>query len=178
MADVARQHPHLGDAVVAARRQLGEIAVRLDARRGGGDHEAFGEDLPVEPSASGAERRPHGHLLPSPEGAFGICSFWAVQQRVLSGEVEAAAAEFEHLASFANDLGLFAEEIDPGSGDLVGNFPQGYAHLALIGAATTLRHVACLRATHAGSRSASPLDHPAQRRARRAHRLVSRRGAT
>ena len=116
--------------------------------------------------------------LPGADHAFTACSFWLVQALALAGDLDAAHDVFDGVLAYANDLGLFAEEIDPGSGDLVGNFPQGYAHLALIGAATTLRHVACLRAAHAGSRSASPLDHPPQRRARSPHRLVPRRGAT
>ena len=76
--------------------------------------------------------------LPRGEGAFGICSFWAVQQRVLSGEVDVAHAEFEHLASFANDLGLFAEEIDPRTGEALGNFPQAFTHVGVINAARAI----------------------------------------
>jgi GH15 family glucan-1,4-alpha-glucosidase len=73
--------------------------------------------------------------LPPGEGAFGICSFWAVQQRVAAGEIEMARREFEHVASFANDVGLFAEEIDPRSGEALGNFPQAFTHVGAINAA-------------------------------------------
>jgi GH15 family glucan-1,4-alpha-glucosidase len=76
--------------------------------------------------------------LPPGEGAFGICSFWAIQQRVLADELDLATAEFEHLASFANDLGLFAEEIDPSTGEALGNFPQAFTHVGAINAARAI----------------------------------------
>jgi len=76
--------------------------------------------------------------LPGSEGAFGICGFWGVEARALQGEVAAARGDFERLLSFANDVGLFAEEIDPGSGAAIGNFPQAFTHVGLINAAVTL----------------------------------------
>jgi GH15 family glucan-1,4-alpha-glucosidase len=72
------------------------------------------------------------------EGAFGICSFWGVEARALQGEVAAAQSEFEHLVSFGNDIGLFAEEIDPRTGAALGNFPQAFTHVGLINAAVTI----------------------------------------
>jgi GH15 family glucan-1,4-alpha-glucosidase len=72
------------------------------------------------------------------EGAFGICSFWAVECRALEGDSEGAARAFDHVLSFANDLGLFAEEIDPATGAALGNFPQAFTHVGLINAALTL----------------------------------------
>lgn len=72
------------------------------------------------------------------EGAFGICSFWGVQARALQGEVDAADDQFRHLVSFANDVGLFAEQIDPQSGAALGNFPQAFTHVGLINAALTI----------------------------------------
>jgi GH15 family glucan-1,4-alpha-glucosidase len=76
--------------------------------------------------------------LPGGEAAFGLCSFWAVEALARMGELEAAAARFDHLLSFANDVGLYAEEIDPGSGAFLGNFPQAFSHVGLINAALTL----------------------------------------
>lgn len=76
--------------------------------------------------------------LPPGEGAFGIASFWAVDCRCLQGDVEGAAAAFERLCALANDVGLFAEEIDPTSGAQLGNFPQAFTHVGLIDAALTL----------------------------------------
>jgi GH15 family glucan-1,4-alpha-glucosidase len=72
------------------------------------------------------------------ESAFGICSFWSVEARALQGEVAEACAEFEHLLSFGNDVGLFAEEIDVRNGSAVGNFPQAFTHVGLINAAVTI----------------------------------------
>ncbi len=72
------------------------------------------------------------------EGAFGICSFWGVELRALAGDREGALADFEEILGFANDLGLFAEEIDPVTGAALGNFPQAFTHVGLINAAATL----------------------------------------
>jgi GH15 family glucan-1,4-alpha-glucosidase len=74
-----------------------------------------------------------------PEGAFGICGFWAVEYLALGGgTLQEAYDLFERLLKYGNDLGLFAEEVDPGSGDALGNFPQAFTHIGLISAALTL----------------------------------------
>jgi GH15 family glucan-1,4-alpha-glucosidase len=78
--------------------------------------------------------------LPGGEGAFGICCFWAVSYLAQSGDHDRAAAAFEHILTFANDLGLFAEEIDPHTGGALGNFPQAFTHVGLIDAALQLAH--------------------------------------
>jgi GH15 family glucan-1,4-alpha-glucosidase len=72
------------------------------------------------------------------EGAFGICSFWAVESLALGGDVAEAEALFEQLLAYANDVGLFAEEIDSATGAALGNFPQAFTHVGLINAALTL----------------------------------------
>lgn len=73
------------------------------------------------------------------EGAFGICSFWGAEYLALGGGTAAEAQEvFERLIGYANDLGLFAEEIDPETGDALGNFPQAFTHVGLINAALSL----------------------------------------
>ncbi len=77
--------------------------------------------------------------LPEPEGAFVACSFWAVDALVEQGRMEEARERFETLLGFGNDLGLFAEEIEPDTGVHCGNFPQAYSHLALIDAALLLQ---------------------------------------
>lgn len=68
------------------------------------------------------------------EGSFTICSFWLVSALVEIGEVERARALCERLLGYASSLDLYAEEIDPGSGRHLGNFPQAFTHLALINA--------------------------------------------
>jgi GH15 family glucan-1,4-alpha-glucosidase len=87
--------------------------------------------------------------LPQGEGAFGICSFWAVECRALSGDVAGATMDFERLVAYANDVGLLAEEIDPETGAALGNFPQAFTHVGLINAALTL--AACNEAPSAES---------------------------
>jgi GH15 family glucan-1,4-alpha-glucosidase len=73
------------------------------------------------------------------EGAFGICGFWAAEYLAMGGGTcEEACLLFERLCGFANDVGLFAEEIDPRGGDALGNFPQAFTHIGLINAALTL----------------------------------------
>jgi GH15 family glucan-1,4-alpha-glucosidase len=72
------------------------------------------------------------------EGAFGICSFLAVDHLAKRGLIRQAEEYFEYLCSFANDVGLFGEETDPDSGALLGNFPQGFSHVGLIQAALAL----------------------------------------
>ncbi|HEY4352670.1 MAG TPA: glycoside hydrolase family 15 protein [Paraburkholderia sp.] len=70
--------------------------------------------------------------LPPGEGTFLACSFWFVDNLALQGRVEEARAMYERLLSLANDVGLLAEEYDPSAGRLVGNFPQGFSHVALV----------------------------------------------
>lgn len=76
--------------------------------------------------------------LPGGEATFALCSFWLVDALAVSGRVDEARAVFEHVTSYANDVGLLAEEIDPSTGELLGNFPQGFSHMALIGSAVNL----------------------------------------
>src|SRR5215469_3531381 len=73
--------------------------------------------------------------LTGEEGTFVICSFWLVSALAKAGEVDWAEQLFDQLASYANDLGLLAEEIDTASGELLGNFPQAFSHIGLITAA-------------------------------------------
>jgi GH15 family glucan-1,4-alpha-glucosidase len=76
--------------------------------------------------------------LSGDEGAFGICSFWALEQLALRGELVTAENQFDHLLSFANDVGLFAEEVDSRSGEPLGNFPQAFTHVGLINVALAI----------------------------------------
>jgi GH15 family glucan-1,4-alpha-glucosidase len=76
--------------------------------------------------------------LKGQEGAFLCCSFWLAEALALGGELEQAEAVFERAVAYGNDLGLFSEEIDPASGELRGNYPQGLTHLSHIAAAVAL----------------------------------------
>jgi GH15 family glucan-1,4-alpha-glucosidase len=76
--------------------------------------------------------------LPGREGAFNLCTFWLVDALALSGRVDEAARIFEGLASRANHCGLLSEEIDPETGEFLGNFPQAFSHVGLINSAINL----------------------------------------
>jgi len=112
----------------------------------------YGYDDPASPRMRGTWRRIRERLSPAPgllyryepsrgagEGAFGICSAWAVEHLARGGgSVEEAVEWLERLLARANDVGLFAEEIDPRSGAALGNFPQAFTHVGVVNAVLTL----------------------------------------
>ncbi|MGD0603609.1 MAG: glycoside hydrolase family 15 protein [Streptosporangiaceae bacterium] len=71
------------------------------------------------------------------EGTFSLCSFWYVEALTRAGRVREARMIFEKMLTYANHLGLYAEEVGA-SGEALGNFPQAFTHLALISAAINL----------------------------------------
>jgi len=75
--------------------------------------------------------------LAGDEGTFSICSFWYVEALTRSGRVDHARLAFEKMLTYANHLGLYSEQIGA-TGELLGNFPQAFTHLALISAAYDL----------------------------------------
>ncbi len=79
--------------------------------------------------------------LPPGEGVFLPCSFWLADNYALQNRDSEALALFERLLSLRNDVGLLAEEYDPHARRQVGNFPQAFSHVALIGTALNLHGV-------------------------------------
>ena len=75
--------------------------------------------------------------LEGDEGTFSLCSFWYVEALTRAGRIREARWIFEKMLTYANHLGLYAEQIGP-SGEALGNFPQAFTHLALISAAYNL----------------------------------------
>ena len=75
-----------------------------------------------------------GDGLTGQEGTFSMCTFWLVEALARAGRLEEARFTFEKMLTYANHLGLYAEEIGP-SGEALGNFPQAFTHLGLISAA-------------------------------------------
>jgi GH15 family glucan-1,4-alpha-glucosidase len=75
--------------------------------------------------------------LEGDEGTFSLCTFWLVEALTRAGRLDEARLIFEQMLTYANHLGLYAEEIGP-SGEALGNFPQAFTHLTLISAAFNL----------------------------------------
>ncbi|MEV7501036.1 glycoside hydrolase family 15 protein [Streptomyces sp. NPDC093018] len=105
----------------------------VDAIRAGLGHDGF---LRRYDSAEDDDSVVDG--LPGGEGAFLACSFWLVDALRLTGRRKEARELFERLVRVANDVGLLAEEYDPGADRQLGNFPQAFSHLGLVNSALTL----------------------------------------
>jgi GH15 family glucan-1,4-alpha-glucosidase len=76
--------------------------------------------------------------LPGEEGVFSICTFWLAEALALCGQRAHGQRIFERMLGHANHLGLYSEELDPETGDFLGNFPQAFTHIALINCAHVL----------------------------------------
>jgi GH15 family glucan-1,4-alpha-glucosidase len=73
--------------------------------------------------------------LSGEEGTFLLCTFWLAQAQALAGNVRRAKDTFARTIAYANDVGLLAEEVDPETRELLGNFPQAFSHIGLVNAA-------------------------------------------
>ncbi|MEV6619175.1 glycoside hydrolase family 15 protein [Streptomyces sp. NPDC051051] len=73
--------------------------------------------------------------LPGDEGSFLLCTFWLAQVLALAGDPQEAREVFRRAAGHLNDVGLLAEEVEPSTGELLGNFPQALSHIGLVNAA-------------------------------------------
>ena len=88
----------------------------------------------------------HRYLSPDgldgQEGAFLLCSFWMLDCLTHSGRLDEAEALLDRLLGLANDVGLFAEEVDPATREQLGNIPQAFTHMALV---SSCAHLAAAR---------------------------------
>ena len=74
--------------------------------------------------------------LPGEEGVFSICTFWLAEALAMCGDMERAERIFQRMLRHANHVGLYSEELHPGTGEFLGNFPQAFTHIALINCAS------------------------------------------
>ncbi|MGH8907951.1 MAG: glycoside hydrolase family 15 protein [Egibacteraceae bacterium] len=108
--------------------------------------EAIRRDLAVPPYGF-LQRHRTKH---ADDGLALTCTFWLVDVLAMQGRVDEATALFERLLECGNDLGLFAQAYEPRTGELLGNFPQAFTHMALINSA---HHLVCAtRYPHHGHR--------------------------
>ena len=98
------------------------------------------EDL-TEPNTGLLYRYRTDDGLPGGEGCFIVNSFHLSQALAMGGRTDEAIEVFENVVSYASPLGLLSEEVDPETGDLIGNFPQAFSHIGLINAAYVLSRV-------------------------------------
>ena len=93
---------------------------------------------PDDPRIKGTIEAIERRLMVDGEGVFLACSFWMVDAYVMLGRLDDAHALFKRLVGLCNDVGLLSEEYDPASGQLLGNFPQAFSHVALLNSAFNL----------------------------------------
>ncbi|WP_019885240.1 glycoside hydrolase family 15 protein [Streptomyces purpureus] len=107
-------------------RVVGTIdAVREELGHGGLVRRYSTESLPVDG-------------LPGQEGAFLACTFWLADALLITGRADEARELFARLLALRNDVGLLAEEYEPVTGRQLGNFPQAFSHIGLVGTALAL----------------------------------------
>lgn len=84
------------------------------------------------------------------EGTFLLCTFWLAHAMALADQPGRAREVFERAISYRNDLGLLAEEVDPETGELLGNFPQAISHIGLVNAAWAISEAERRQAARVG----------------------------
>jgi carbohydrate kinase (thermoresistant glucokinase family) len=131
----------------------------IDDPRVRGTVAAIERDLMIDGLVLRYQTRAEVDGLPPGEGVFLPCSFWLANNYRLQGRDAEARALFERLLSLRNDVGLLAEEYDPHARRQLGNFPQAFSHLALIGTALSLHDVG--PAQQRGQRKDARLVNPA-----------------
>jgi GH15 family glucan-1,4-alpha-glucosidase len=111
--------------------------LRVDDPRMQSTIEAIKSDL-TSPEGFVYRYKDYDDGLSGEEGTFTICSYWLADNLIMQSKADEARGLFERLLATGNDVGLFSEQIDGQSGDLLGNFPQAFSHLGLINTAVQL----------------------------------------
>ncbi len=93
--------------------------------------------------------------LGPPEGTFLACTFWLISALVLAGRGDEAREMFENVLHYASPLGLYSEEMDPSSRQLLGNFPQALSHIGVVNAAVALAQAGVTGAVHSAKAAAA-----------------------
>lgn len=94
----------------------------------------------IEARLAGGPFLRRSEFIEQKEGAFLICTFWWINHLIMEGSLERAEELLDQMIARANPLGLYSEEIDPETGEFLGNFPQAFTHLALIESIINLEH--------------------------------------
>jgi GH15 family glucan-1,4-alpha-glucosidase len=92
-----------------------------------------------------------------PEGVFILCTLWLVNVLAQMGQLDEAESLFSRVTETANDLGLFAEEWDPQTGEMLGNFPQALTHISIITAALNLEGRPSGKSRQSGRKKPGPV---------------------
>ena len=84
-----------------------------------------------------------------------LCSFWLVDNLAMQGRLDEAEQLYSSLCARASPLGLLSEQIDPSTGEFIGNFPQAFSHIGIIASGVTLARALATTGGHAGTAGAS-----------------------
>jgi len=90
------------------------------------------------------------------EGVFLLCSFWLVENLALQGRLDEAGQLYASLCARASPLGLLPEQIDPSTGEFIGNFPQAFSHIGVIASGVTLARALAATGSRTSTAGASP----------------------
>jgi GH15 family glucan-1,4-alpha-glucosidase len=93
--------------------------------------------------------------LAGEEGTFLLCTFWLAQALALADQVDRAREVFARAVRYVNDVGLLAEEIDPETGEMLGNYPQAFSHIGLVNAAWAIAEAEMRAGPDIGSEGAA-----------------------
>lgn len=128
-----------GDTLDASALRLAQVKfLPPDSKRLRSTIDAVEQGLGQGPMLARYDTKASGDGLTGGEGLFVMCGFWHVDALAYTGRLHEAERKFERLLSFSSPLGLFSEEVERDTGQLIGNYPQAFSHLALVAAAINI----------------------------------------